>query len=57
MARKTRDVDELLRKRLTELGAISGKASVGKLSRAERAAKASKAAEARWINPSFRKNR
>lgn len=44
--RKT--IDQLLKERLQELGAIGGKASAGKLSKAERAAKASKAATARW---------
>jgi len=45
-SRKT--VDQLLRERLRELGAIGGKVAAGKLSKAERAAKAKKAAAARW---------
>jgi hypothetical protein len=41
-------IDQLLRERLRELGAIGGKAAAGKLSKTERAAKAKKAAAARW---------
>jgi hypothetical protein len=44
--RKT--VDQLLRERLRELGAIGGSASAKKLSKAERSAKAKKAAAGRW---------
>jgi hypothetical protein len=47
-ARKTPDIDQLLKERLRELGARGGKAAAGKLSKAERAAKAKKAATARW---------
>jgi hypothetical protein len=42
------DVDQLLRERLKELGALGGKVTAKKLSKNERAAKAKKAAAARW---------
>jgi hypothetical protein len=42
------DVDQLLRERLKELGALGGKAGAKKLSKDERAEKAKKAAAARW---------
>ena len=45
---KKPDVDQLLRERLKELGALGGKAGAKKLSKDERAAKAKKAANARW---------
>jgi hypothetical protein len=46
--RKKVDVDQLLRERLKELGAIGGKATAKKLSKDQRAEKAKKAAAARW---------
>ena len=46
--RKKVDVEQLLRERLKELGAIGGKATAKKLSKNERAEKAKKAAAARW---------
>ncbi|MBZ5636275.1 MAG: hypothetical protein LAO55_24365 [Acidobacteriia bacterium] len=42
------DVDQLLRERLKELGAIGGKAAAKKPSKDERAETAKKAAAARW---------
>lgn len=48
MAKKKPSVDDLLRKRLQELGAMGGKVSAGKLSAPERKQKAKKAAAARW---------
>jgi hypothetical protein len=42
------DVDQLLRERLKELGALGGKAGAKKVSKDERAEKAKKAAAARW---------
>ena len=46
--RKKVDVEQLLRKRLKEFGAIGGKATANKLSKDQRAEKAKKAAAARW---------
>ena len=46
--RKKVDVEQLLRERLKELGAIGGKATAKKLSKDQRAEKAKKAAAARW---------
>jgi hypothetical protein len=42
------DVEQLLRERLKELGAIGGKTTANKLSKDQRAEKAKKAAAARW---------
>jgi hypothetical protein len=42
------DVDQLLRKRLQELGVMGGKAAAKKLLKDQRAQKAKKAAAARW---------
>ena len=50
MAKKKPSVDELLRERLRELGAIGGKAAAKKLSGAERKQKASKAVAVPWKN-------
>jgi hypothetical protein len=46
--RKKVDVEQLLRERLKELGAIGGKTTANKLSKDQRAEKAKKAAAARW---------
>ena len=46
----TVDVDQLLRERLQELGALGGKAAAKKLSKGERTEKARKAADARWAS-------
>ena len=48
MAAKKPSIDDQLRERLRELGAIGGKVSAEKLSAPERKQKAKKAAVARW---------
>jgi hypothetical protein len=48
MAKKKPTVDDLLRERLRELGAIGGKAAAKKLTSAERKQKARAAAAAHW---------
>jgi len=45
------DVDELLKRRLRELGAKGGKARAAKLTAKQRMVAAKKAAAARWAKP------